>query len=39
MKNGKKLLLLLLILAVLVGATAIAGAIGSEGQSDGRRNA
>ena len=28
MKNGKKLLLLLLILAVLVGATAIAGAIG-----------
>ena len=28
MKNGKKLLLLLLVLAVLVGATAIAGTIG-----------
>ena len=36
MKNGKKLLLLLLILAVLVGATAIAGAIGKNaaGQED-----
>lgn len=28
MKNGKKLLLLLLVLAVLVGATAIVGTIG-----------
>ena len=31
MKNGKKLLLLLLVLAVLVGATAIAGAISKKG--------
>ena len=39
MKNGKKLLLLLLILAVLVGATAIAGAIGKNaaGQEDETR--
>lgn len=36
MKNGKKLLLLLLVLAVLVGATAIAGAISKDaaGQED-----
>ena len=39
MKNGKKLLLLLLVLAVLVGATAIAGAIGKNaaGQEDETR--
>ena len=39
MKNGKKLLLLLLVLAVLVGATAIAGAISKDaaGQEDETR--